>query len=235
MAQPHYPPFPQRTHGNPVRLCYRPPMIDLRSDTVTLPTPAMRQAMHDAEVGDDVMDEDPTVRRLEEMISEMLGKQAALFTPSATQSNLIAVLSHCARGDEVIVGQQAHTYLFEAGGAASLGSVQSQPLEQEKDGTLDLEKVRALIKPDDFHFARSRLLCLENTTWGKVLPSGYAERARQLADAHGLKLHLDGARLFNAVVASGSDAASLAAPFDSVTVCLSKGLGAPVGLAVGRR
>ena len=209
-------------------------MIDLRSDTVTRPTPAMRQAMHEAEVGDDVWGEDPTVCRLEQMTAALLGKGAALFTPSATQSNLAALLTHCARGDEVVVGQQAHNYLFEGGGAACLGGIQSQPIDQEADGTLDLAKVEALLKPDDFHFAKSRLLSLENTTWGKVLPEGYVERARSFADLHGLKLHLDGARLFNAAVASGVSPSVLAAPFDSITVCLSKGLGAPVGsLLVG--
>ena len=211
-------------------------MIDLRSDTVTHPTPAMRQAMHDAEVGDDVYGEDPTVRRLEAMVAERLGKEAALFTPSTTQSNLIAVLTHCQRGDEVIVGQQAHTYLFEGGGAACLGGVQPQPLPQEEDGTLDLEKVRALVKPDDFHFARSRLLCLENTTWGKILPDGYIEKARAFADENGLLMHLDGARIFHAEVESETPAFDLAAHFESVSVCFSKGLGAPVGsVLVGSR
>jgi len=209
-------------------------MIDLRSDTVTRPTPAMRQAMHEAEVGDDVMGEDPTVRRLEELVAGLLGKEAALFMPSATQSNLGALLCHCARGDEVIVGQQAHNYLFEGGGAACLGGIHSQPIDQQPDGTLDLEKVEALLKPDDFHFARSRLLSLENTTWGKVLPAGYVEQARTFADRYGLKMHLDGARLFNASVACGAAPATLAAPFESITICLSKGLGAPVGsLLVG--
>jgi threonine aldolase len=204
-------------------------MIDLRSDTVTRPTPAMRRAMHDAEVGDDVYGEDPTVVRLQAMVAERLGKEAAMFTPSTTQSNLIAVLSHCQRGDEAIVGQQAHNYLFEGGGAACLGGVQPQPLPQEEDGTLNLEKVRALVKPDDFHFARSRLLCLENTTWGKILPDGYVERAREFADEHGLSMHLDGARIFHAEVESKTPAVGLVAPFESVSVCFSKGLGAPVG------
>ena len=209
-------------------------MIDLRSDTVTRPTPGMRQAMHDAEVGDDVFGDDPTVQRLEAMAADLLGKEAALFAPSATQCNLIAVLTHCDRGDELIVGQQAHTYLFEGGGGACLAGVQPQPLDQEADGTLDLAKVKSLLKPDDYHFARSRLLCLENTTWGKILPEGYVETAREFVDAHGLAMHLDGARLFNAAVGSGVELSRLAAPFDSVSVCLSKGLGAPVGaLLVG--
>lgn len=204
-------------------------MIDLRSDTVTRPTQAMREAMHVAEVGDDVWGDDPTVTRLEALASEMLGKEDSLFTPSTTQSNLIAVLAHCGRGDEYLVGQEAHNYLYEAGGAAVLGGVQPQPIEQEPDGTLDLEKVKSRIKPDDFHFARTRLFCLENTTWGKVLPTDYIEQARALADEHGLLMHLDGARIFNAAVASGVAATTLTAPFDSVSCCLSKGLGAPVG------
>jgi len=159
----------------------------------------------------------------------MLGKEAALFAPSSTQSNLIALLTHCGRGDEYIVGQTAHTYLFEGGGGAALGGLQPQPLDQEADGTLDLDKVASLVKPDDYHYARTRLLCLENTTWGKVLPPGYIEAAREFANSNGLLMHLDGARIFNAAIASGVSAAGIAAPFDSVSCCLSKGLGAPVG------
>lgn len=209
-------------------------MIDLRSDTVTRPTRAMRCAMGEAQVGDDVLRDDPTVIALEEKIAGMLGKEAALFAPSSTQSNLLALLTHCQRGDEYIVGQEAHNYLYEAGGGAVLGGIQPQTLLQEPDGSLDLARVEQLIKPDDFHFAKTRLLSLENTTWGKVLPSGYTDSARRLADRHGLKMHLDGARIFNAAVASGESVASLAAPFDSVAVCLSKGLGAPIGsLLVG--
>lgn len=204
-------------------------MIDLRSDTVTKPTPEMRQAMSDAEVGDDVFGDDPTVARLEELAAGILGKDAGMFVPSGTQSNLCALLTHCGRGDEYIVGQTAHTYLFEGGGAAVFGGIQPQPLDQEPDGTLSLEKVGALIKPDDFHYARTRLLCLENTTWGKVLPAGYLKELGGFASSHGLSLHLDGARIFNAAVASGSGASSIAAPFESASVCLSKGLGAPVG------
>ena len=203
--------------------------IDLRSDTVTRPTPAMRQAMHDAEVGDDVFGDDPTVQGLEALAAEMLGKEAALFAPSSTQSNLIALLTHCGRGDEYIVGQTAHTYLFEGGGGAALGGLQPQPVDQESDGTLDLEKVASLIKPDDFHYAKSSLLSLENTTWGKVLPVGYVSAAKELADDRGLRMHLDGARIFNAAIASGEPVDEIAAPFDSVSCCLSKGLGAPVG------
>lgn len=205
------------------------PMIDLRSDTVTRPTPAMREAMHEAKVGDDVFGDDPTVQQLEALAADRLGKEASLFAPSATQANLIALLVHCGRGDEAIVGQQAHNYLFEGGGGASLGGIQPQPLDQEADGTLNLEKVRSLIKPDDYHYARTRLFCLENTTWGKVLPGGYVSRARDLADKHGLAMHLDGARLFNAAIASGTPVNRLVDPFESVSICLSKGLGAPVG------
>jgi threonine aldolase len=203
--------------------------IDLRSDTVTRPGPEMRQVMADAEVGDDVFRDDPTVDRLEAMVAERLGKEAALYVPSGTQSNLCALLTHCGRADEYIVGQEAHTYIHEGGGGAALGGIQPQPLNLEEDGTLDLDKVEKLIKPDDYHFARTRLLCLENTTNGRVLPTGYAEQAREFVDRHGLLLHLDGARLFNAAVKSGRSAAELTAPFDSVSICLSKGLGAPVG------
>ncbi len=203
--------------------------IDLRSDTVTRPTPAMRAAMAAAEVGDDVYGEDPTVNRLESLAAEMLGKKAALFVPTGTQSNLLGVMAHCERGDEYIVGQQAHTYKYEGGGAAVLGSIQPQPLEFEADGTLDLDRVAAAIKPDDSHFARTRLLCLENTQGGKVLPLDYFERAHAFARAHGLGLHLDGARLFNAAVAQKVEAREIARWFDTVSVCLSKGLGAPVG------
>ena len=204
-------------------------IIDLRSDTVTVPTPAMRQAMVTAEVGDDVYGEDPTVNRLEAMTADLLGFEAALFVPSGTQSNLLALMSHCERGDEYIVGQQAHTYKYEGGGAAILGSIQPQPLEFEPDGTLDLQRVANAIKPDDFHFARSRLLCLENTVAGKVLPLAYLAEARRFTTEHGLQLHLDGARLFNAAVKLGVNAREISQYFDSVSVCLSKGLGAPVG------
>ena len=203
--------------------------IDLRSDTVTRPTPAMREAMGAAEVGDDVYGDDPTVARLEELAAGMLGKEAGMFVPSGTQSNLCALLVHCGRGDEYVVGQTAHTYLFEGGGAAVLGSIQPQPLEQEEDGSLAFEKIAKLVKPDDFHFARTRLLCLENTTWGKVLPLEYLEGVAPFAEKHGLALHLDGARIFNAAIASGESAAKLGSAFESVSLCLSKGLGAPVG------
>lgn len=204
-------------------------MIDLRSDTVTLPTPAMRQAIASAEVGDDVYGDDPTVNRLQAVVADRLGKEAALFVSSGTQSNLLAILSHCERGDEYIAGQAAHTYRFEGGGAAVLGSVQPQPLPMSADGQLDLLEVVKAIKPLDPHFARTRLLCLENTHSGVVLPQAYARTAKSLCDQHGLALHLDGARLFNAAIASKCSVATLAEPFDSVSICLSKGLGAPVG------
>ena len=204
-------------------------IIDLRSDTVTQPSQAMRAAMASAEVGDDVYSEDPTVNRLEEMGAAMAGKEAAIFAPSGTQSNLLALMSHCNRGDEYIVGQIAHTYKYEAGGAAVLGSIQPQPLDFEADGTLDLDKVAKAIKPDNFHFARTVLLCLENTHQGLALPPGYFSEARQFADTHHLKLHLDGARIFNAAVKSSIPATGMIQHVDSVSICLSKGLGAPVG------
>lgn len=203
--------------------------IDLRSDTVTLPSQAMRRAMAAAELGDDVYGEDPTINRLESLIAEKLGKEAALFVPSGTQSNLIGIMSHCQRGDEYIVGQTAHTYRYEAGGAAVLGSVQPQPLDFEENGTLDFKKVEQAIKPPDDHFARTRLLCLENTQAGKVLPMDYLVEAGEFARRHRLALHLDGARIFNAAVKLGVEARTIARPFDSVSVCLSKGLAAPVG------
>lgn len=204
-------------------------VIDLRSDTVTSPCPAMRASMHSAEVGDDVYGEDPTVNRLEGMAAEMLGTEEALFAPSGTQSNLLALLSHCQRGDEYLVGQQAHTYRYEGGGAAVLGSIQPQPLDFEADGRLDLTRAAAAIKPDDYHFARTRLLCLENTQNGLALPMGYLGEARAFADRHGLRLHLDGARIFNAAIKHGVEVTAVAGHFDSISVCLSKGLGAPVG------
>lgn len=203
--------------------------IDLRSDTVTQPTDAMRDAMYRAEVGDDVYGEDPTVSALEERCATMAHKEAGLFLPSGTQSNLVALLAHCARGDEYIVGQQAHTYKYEGGGAAVLGGIQPQPLEFNDFGGLDLDKVQAAIKPDDAHFARTTLLCLENTVHGQVLPIEYLADAREFVDAHGLGLHLDGARVFNAAVALGVKLDAIATPFDTVSICLSKGLGAPVG------
>jgi threonine aldolase len=203
--------------------------IDLRSDTVTLPTPAMRQAMIEADVGDDVYGEDPAVNKLEQLAARMLGKPSALFCPSGTQSNLLALLTHCERGDEYIVGQTAHTYRYEGGGAAVLGSIQPQPLLFEKDGTLDLKKVADFIKPDDFHFAKTRLLCLENTHHGIVLPMDYMAAARDFCSENSLGLHLDGARIFNAAVKLDVDVQAITQHVDTVSCCLSKGLGAPVG------
>jgi threonine aldolase len=204
-------------------------MIDLRSDTVTRPSPAMLAAMSAAETGDDVWGDDPTVIRLQAQLAERTGKEAGLFFPSGTQSNLAALMSHCERGDEYIVGQHAHTYKYEGGGAAVLGSIQPQPIENAADGSLPIEKIEGAIKPLDDHFARTRLLALENTIGGKVLLAGYVDAATRLAKHYGLSTHLDGARVFNAAVASGRPAAQLCAPFDSVSICFSKGLAAPVG------
>ncbi len=204
-------------------------MIDLRSDTVTLPTPEMRAAMAAAEVGDDVYGEDPSANRLQELAADKLGFEAALFLCSGTQSNLAALMSHCGRGDEYLVGQQAHTYRYEGGGAAVLGSIQPQPLEMEADGTIDLERAARAVKADDFHFAKTRLLCLEDTQAGKALPLDYLGRAEEFARSRGLALHLDGARIFNAAVAQQVDVREISRHFDSVSVCLSKGLAAPVG------
>jgi threonine aldolase len=210
--------------------------IDLRSDTVTRPCPAMRRAMYEAEVGDDVYGEDPNVNALEAETAALLGHEAGLFLASGTQSNLVALLTHCGRGDEYIVGGRAHTFWYEGGGAAALGGIQPQTLPFEADGTLDLDAAAALVKPDDPHFARSRLLCLENTQAGRPIGPDYFVAARALCDRMGLRLHLDGARLFNAAVALGSQAADIARQCDSVSLCLSKGLGAPVGsVLVGSR
>ncbi|MCW2291587.1 threonine aldolase [Pseudomonas sp. BIGb0408] len=205
------------------------PIIDLRSDTVTQPTAGMREAMLAAELGDDVYGEDPTVNRLEQRLAQQLGFAAALFVPTGTMSNLLGLMAHCERGDEYVVGQQAHTYKYEGGGAAVLGSIQPQPLDMELDGSLDLARVEAAIKQDDFHFARTRLLALENTMQGKVLPLEYLAAARAFTRDKGLALHLDGARLFNAAVRQNVEASEITRHFDSVSVCLSKGLGAPVG------
>jgi threonine aldolase len=204
-------------------------LVDLRSDTVTRPTPGMRAVMAAAPVGDDVFGDDPSVNALEAQAAALLGFEAALFVPSGTQSNLVGVMTHCARGDEYIVGQEAHTYRYEAGGAAVLGSVQPQPILNARDGTLPLDDIEAAVKPDDAHFARSRLIALENTIGGKVLPAGYTRAVRELADRRGLAMHLDGARLWNAAVKQGVAPRDIARGFDSVSVCLSKGLGAPVG------
>jgi threonine aldolase len=211
-------------------------IIDLRSDTVTKPTEAMRQAMLNADVGDDVYGEDPTVNRLQELAAEMAGKEAGLFVPTGTQGNLLAILSHCQRGEEYIAGQQAHCYRYEAGGAAVFGGVQPQPIEFEADGRLDLVKVAEKIKPDDNHFAMTRLLCLENTQSGKVLSLDYQAQAAVVAREHSLKMHLDGARVFNAAVQQKVPLSEITRYYDSVSFCLSKGLGAPVGsMLVGSR
>jgi len=211
--------------------------VDLRSDTVTQPTPAMRQAMAAAPVGDDVFGDDPSVRALQDRMAALTGKEAAFFMPSGTQSNLCALMAHCERGDEYLVGQNAHTYRYEGGGAAVLGSIQPQPLAQDAQGQMALVDITGAIKPLDAHFARTRLLCLENTWSGHVMPMPYLEQATALARQHGLATHLDGARVMNAAVAQaqaeGTDAMTelcrIAGLFDSVSVCLSKGLGAPVG------
>lgn len=211
-------------------------VVDLRSDTVTQPTAAMRDAIVRAAVGDDVFGDDPTVNALQERVAALLGKEAALLMASGTQSNLCGLLAHCGRGDEYIVGQMAHTYRYEGGGAAVLGSIQPQPLPNQPDGTIKLDDIAAAIKPDDPHFARTRLLTLENTWSGQVLTTQYTNAACELAHARGLATHLDGARLFNAAVASGRSVADLARPFDSVSICFSKGLGAPIGsMLVGSR
>lgn len=205
------------------------PFIDLRSDTVTRPTAAMREAMWHAEVGDDVFGDDPTINSLEARLASLAGKEAAVLLPTGTQSNLVALMAHCARGDEYIVGQKYHTYMYEAGGAAVLGSIQPQPIPVQADGSLALEDIESVIKPEDSHFANSRLLALENTQAGKVMPDGFVKSASELARSHGLSVHLDGARLFNAAVATGASLAQLAEHVDTVSLCCSKGLGAPLG------
>jgi len=207
-------------------------MIDLRSDTVTKPTPAMREAMYRAEVGDDVWGDDPTMNRLQEVAAERMGKEAALFVPSGTMGNLVALLTHCSRGDEVILGDHSHTFWYEVGGASALGGIHPHPVPTEPDGTLDLEQMEAAIRPDDIHFPPTRLICLENThnrAGGRVLRPEYMREVRAIADRHGLAVHLDGARVFNAAVALGVDVRELVRDVDSVMFCLSKGLAAPVG------
>jgi threonine aldolase len=215
-------------------------IIDLRSDTVTRPSPAMQAAMAAAEVGDDVWGDDPTVNRLQAIAAERTGKEAALFFPSGTQSNLAALMAHCERGDEYIVGQMAHTYRWEGGGAAVLGSIQPQPIDNEADGSIPVAKIGAAIKPHGpglgAHYARTRLLALENTWGGRVLPATYVREATDFARGKGLGVHLDGARSFNAAVASKVSIAEICKPFDTVSICTSKGLGAPVGaVLVGQR
>jgi threonine aldolase len=210
-------------------------IIDLRSDTVTHPTPAMREAMYRAEVGDDVFGEDPTVNRLEEMAVERLGKEAALFVASGTMGNLVSLLAHCGRGDEAIVGDRSHTYLFEQGGMAALGGITPRPIPNQPDGTLRLEDIEGAIRGDNVHFPRTRLICLENThnmCDGVALTVEYTAQVAGLARDHGLRLHLDGARVFNAAAALGVDVREVVREVDSVTFCLSKGLCAPVGSLV---
>lgn len=208
---------------------------DFRSDTVTRPSAGMRAAMAAAEVGDDVFGDDPTVNLLEQTIAARLKKEAAIFVPSGTQSNLLALMSHCGRGDEFIAGQNAHCYKYEGGGAAVLGSIQPQPIAHRADGTMDPKEIEGAIKKGDNHFATTRVIALENTFGGRVLPVAYMLEVAAIAQRHGLGLHLDGARAFNASVQLGVDIAAFTAPFDTVSICLSKGLGAPVGsVLVGR-
>src|SRR5687768_11061335 len=210
-------------------------VIDLRSDTVTQPSAAMRAAMSQAAVGDDVFGDDPTVNRLQEVCAATFGMEAGLFFPTGTQSNLAALMAHCQRGEEVLVGQEAHTYRYEAGGMAVLGSIQPQPIQNRADGSLDLADIEAAIKPDDSHFAITKMLALENTIGGKVLSRQYMADAIALARRRKLATHLDGARIFNAAAKLGMPVKELCAGFDTVSVCLSKGLGTPAGtVLVGR-
>jgi threonine aldolase len=207
-------------------------LVDLRSDTVTQPTPAMREAMAQAEVGDDVYGEDPTVNRLQKRAAERLGKAAALFVPSGTMGNLAALLAHCGRGDEVILGDKSHTFRYEQGGMAALGGIMPHLLPNQPDGTMRLEDIERAVRPDDDHFPRSRLVCLENThnvCNGSPLTAAYVAEVAALAHRRGLKVHVDGARLFNAATALEVPARELVKDVDSVTFCLSKGLSAPVG------
>lgn len=204
-------------------------IIDLRSDTLTQPSKKMKEFMFKAPLGDDVYGEDPSVNALEEKVAKLTKKEAALFVTSGTQSNLLALLSHCNRGDEYICGQDAHIYKYEAGGGAVVGSIQPQPIEFEKDATLDLKKVKEKIKPKDNHFARTKLLCLENTHHGQVLSMDYLKKANKFAKKNNLLLHLDGARVFNAVVDLDVKLSDITKHFDSASLCLSKGLGTPAG------
>lgn len=209
--------------------------VDLRSDTVTKPTPAMREAMYRAEVGDDVYGEDPTVNRLEALAAQKLGKEAALFVCSGTMGNLVAILTHCGRGDEVILGDRSHTFLFEQGGMAALGGVTPHPLPNQDDGTLQLDDIADAIRPDNPHFPRTRLVCLENThnmCNGSAIPVSYMTGVAQFAHDRGLSVHLDGARVFNAATALHVDVKEIVRDVDSVMFCLSKGLSAPVGSVV---
>ena len=210
-------------------------IVDMRSDTITQPTSTMRQAMSEAKVGDDVFSEDPTVNRLEEMVSKRLGKEAALFVASGTMANLVSQLTHCGRGNEMILGDQSHMFVYEQGGSAALGGIHPRCLENKPDGTMALADIEAAIRPDDVHFPRTKLIVLENThnrCSGSPLDVGYMRSVAELARRYGLKLHVDGARLFNATTALGVDAKDLVAKADSVSICLSKGLAAPVGSVV---
>ena len=203
--------------------------IDLRSDTVTKPSEAMKKAMFNAEVGDDVYGDDPTANKLEEMMADITGKESVLFAPSGTMSNLTALMSHCQRGDEYIVGQNAHTYKYEGGGAAVLGSIQPQPIDLENDGTLNIEKIEKYIKPNDYHFADTKLICIENTHSGIALPVAYHEKISNFAKRKNLSLHLDGARIFNAAVFDNINVKEITKYYDSISICFSKGLGTPAG------
>jgi threonine aldolase len=204
-------------------------LVDLRSDTVTRPSAGMRRAMHEAELGDDVFGDDPTVNRLQELATSLFGFEAALLFPTGTQSNLAALMSHCDRGEGAILGSEAHSYRYEAGGLGVLGSIHPQVVPNRPDGSLDLADIEAAVQPDDPHFPRTRLLALENTITGRVLPRSYLEKAVQLGKSKGLSTHLDGARIFNAAVAQNMKVKDLCAGFDSVSSCLSKGLGTPAG------
>jgi len=210
-------------------------VVDLRSDTVTLPPSGMREAILRAPLGDDVYGEDPTVRKLEELAAEITGKEAGLLVVSGTMGNLVSILVHCGRGDEVILGDQCHTFLYEAGGIAALGGIHPHPVPNDPDGTMPLEKIEAAVRPDNIHFPRTRLVCLENThnrCWGSPLTPEYTQEVVELARRHGLAVHLDGARIFNAAAALGVEVEELASGVDSVTFCLSKGLAAPVGSVI---
>lgn len=209
--------------------------IDLRSDTVTLPTPAMREAIYRAELGDDVFGEDPTTNRLEELAAKRMGKEAALLVASGTMGNIVCLLTHCGRGDEVILGDQSHTFLYEAGGMSALGGIHPHTVPNQPDGTIRLEDMEAAIRGDDVHFPRTRLICLENThnrCYGSALTPQYTDAVAALAKERGLAVHLDGARIFNAAIALGVDVKELTRSVDSLTFCLSKGLSAPVGSVV---
>ena len=210
-------------------------VFDLRSDTITQPTEAMRQAIFEAEVGDDVYGEDPTVNKLEEIVAEMTGKEAALYVSSGTQGNFTSVLAHCGRGDEMILGDRAHIFTAEQGGAAAFGGVHPRPIHTNEDGTLDLDEIEASIRADNEHYPVTKLVCIENThgySGGRVLPVDYMDAIGELAHSHGLKLHVDGARLWNAAVVLGESPARLLKHADTASLCLSKGLSAPVGSVV---